>query len=534
MTGRAGQTRASAVVSTVVLAAVLVVVGLISRERFVRADLTERNQFTVSHSTREILSDLDDVVTVTVYASGDLPVHMEGLRTRIEDTLSEYRAYGGRQVTVRVVDPSTDAEVEERAESLGIYPVQLQAVERDRTEVVNTYMGLTVAYEDRMEVIPVLLTPERLEYELSSAILKLTADRLPVVGLLTGGDPGAAYAQAAATLEGSYEVRNVDPAEPGSLEGVDVLVAAGIDDVLDIELYRIDQFIMRGGRALFLLNAVVLPPDRLEASVATGNVYDFVSRYGARVQHELVADLTNESAAVRTDYMTMAVPYPFWPKAVSPNISTEHPVVSELSAIPFPWTSPIERFRGIPVSVTYESLATSSPRSWTVPPWAELDPQATIEPPPEEADNVRAGRAERRDLIVALTGRFDSAFLGKPVLISTEGGGARATSPEGRLDRSEPTQLIVIGNARMFSDRLFARAPTSSILLLNAVDWLAHGRRLIDVRSKAVADRPLRELSSGQRLVVRTVGTLAVPLVVIVLGLASSWSRRRRAGRPHR
>ncbi|MBD3368027.1 MAG: hypothetical protein GF405_07635 [Candidatus Eisenbacteria bacterium] len=534
---RPGQPFWSSATSLILLAAVLAVVGLLSREWFVRADLTERNDFTVSTSTRELLRGLDDVVTVTVYMSDRLPTHMTGFRTRIEDTLSEYRAYGGDMIVVRYVDPSGNPEAEEEALSHGIRPVQLQAVEQDRAEVVSTYMGLTVSYGGRVESIPLLLVPEQLEYELSSTILKITVDSLPVVGFLTGHgahSPDGVYSLAAESLERNYEVREVDLRDGDeALEGVDVLVVAGADDVPDPELFVLDQYIMRGGRALFLLNAVAIPRDAATGTVATGNIYDYVSRYGADVQHELVVDRVNENAAFRSGFMTMTTPYPFWPKAVAPNISTEHPVVSELDAIAFPWTSPITPSRGKTDSVRYEVLARSSGRSWTAPPTLGLDPRAPVEPPPEKAKAIEAGRAAGHDLMVALTGRFESAFLNMPVLVTTESGAPRPTYPEGRLDGSRPTQMIVVGNARMFADDFYTRSPTSPILFLNAVDWLTHGRRLIDVRSKAIDDRPLPEISENGRLASRALGTFAVPLAVALFGIWRAWARGRRTGRPH-
>jgi len=187
---RADRARWTSLTGILVLAAAFVVVGLLSREWFIRADLTERNDFTVSTSTKEILAGLDDIVTITVYMSADLPAHMSGFRRRIEDTLSEYRAHGDRNVVVRFVDPSTDADAERDARSYGIVPVQLQTVERDRAQIVSTTIGVTVGYEDRVEVIPLLLVPEQLEYEVSSAILKVTSDELPVVGfVLPGSEP---------------------------------------------------------------------------------------------------------------------------------------------------------------------------------------------------------------------------------------------------------------------------------------------------------------------------------------------------------
>ncbi len=536
-TGRRGRTRRSAAAGAAGLAAVLVVAALLSRQWYVRLDLTERNDYSVSGTSIEVLEDLDDIATLTAYLSSDLPAHMIGFRPRVEDILSQYRARGGGNLLVRFVDPATDPELEERVRSLGIRPVELEPLGSSVERATPVYSGFTIAYEGRVEVVPLLLDPGRLEYELTSALVALTAPEAPVVGFLTGhgeGAPTSSYSRAAAELETRFRVREIDP-ETGSsaFEELDVLIVAGADEVPDVELFAVDQFLMRGGRALFLLDAVAIERENTAARVATGNVYDYVSRYGAEVRPELVVDLVSGNASFPTGSMAMGAPYPFWPKAVTPNISQVHPVVSGLRVVSFPWTSPVERSRYLPESVDYEPLVRSSDRSWAVPPRVGIEPEGDIEPPPELAGDVRAGLAPGHDLVVALSGMFESAFRGSPVLVIDAGGGVTAMDPPGRLNMSEPTQMIVVGNSRMFSDELFAQAASSPVLFLNAVDWLAHGRRLIDVRTKLVDSRPLGEVSEAGRRAVLIAGVFAVPLVVVALGLTRSWTRRRRAGRPH-
>jgi gliding-associated putative ABC transporter substrate-binding component GldG len=519
-------------VGIAIAAAVVVVLSLLSTAYFVRADLTEGREFTISESSRDMLAGLSDIVNITVYLSDDLPQHMTGFRTRLEDLLDEYRAYGGDRIRIAYRDPTDDPELERQAQLAGIRPVQLQALERDRAEVVNAYLGITVRYEDRQEVIPVVFVLDRLEYELTSSIVKVLAESLPVVGFLAGhGERGLGtdYRAVAEELRRNYEVREVVLSDdPTALDDVVTLVVAGSPHIPDEELYAIDQFIMRGGRAIFLLDGAELPERGLQAEPADGNVFDFVSSYGATVESDLVIDRINANAAFQTGFMTMSMPYPYWPKAIPPNLSETNPAVSELDAVSFPWTSSITLPGEPPEGVEIDVLARSSGYSWTVPATADLNPRQPFAPAGEGAQAIARGEGPGSALAVALTGSFKSAFAGRPLIVEDGEGGASVTEPEGAVLTSEVTQIVVIGNSRMFEDGLLGQLPGNLVLFLNTVDWLTLGETLIGIRSRAVEDRPLATLTDPQRATTKSLATFAVPAALVAVGLIRTAARRRR------
>ena len=532
MRSRSQDMRLRLATTVAVVFAILVMLSLLSVKYFARIDLTERKDFTITASSKQLLRELSDIVNVNVYLSGDLPQHMTGFRTRLEDLLDEYRAYGGDNLRIAYSDPSSDPELEREVQMMGIRPVQLQALERDRAEVVNAYMGLTVMYEDRREVIPFLLSLERLEYDLTSAILKVITRERPMVAFLTGHDErtiGDNYRSIAEELRRNYDVREVDLSEdPGAIDGATTLVVAGALHVPDEELFAIDQFIMGGGAVIFLLDGAEVPMASLQARPTEGNIFDFVSSYGATVNSDLVVDRVNSNASFQMGYMTMSMPYPYWPKAVAPNVSSEHPITSELDAVPFAWTSSITLAEPLPVGVEATVLARSSGYSWTVPAYADLNPQQRFAPAGENAEAILAGRGDGSILAVTLSGEFPSAFEGKPVLVEREGAKPEVTEPEGKLTRSVPTQIIVFGNSRMFDDALLRQLPSNLVLFLNAVDWLSLGDTLIDIRSRAVQDRPIEEVTDARRAAIKFLATFGVPIGLVVVALVRAFAKRRR------
>ena len=519
-------------VHIVAVAAALVFVSFLSLEYYGRADLTARQEHTVSPSTRAILATLPDAVTVTVYLSRDLPQHMTGFRERVADVLDEYRAHGGDRLIVRFVDPAESPEEAERAARSGVLPVEIEAFEKDRAEIVAAYLAMTVRYENRQVVVPLLSGVGRLEYDLTSSIIKVVTNRRHAVGFLTGHGERSVrseYALAASALAEHYDVREVDARDPASLAGLRTLIVAGAGHVPDAELYEVDQFIMRGGRAMFLLDgAVVDASTALRSQPAAGNVFDFAGSYGVVVNPDLVVDAVNSPATFQARRVQMSVPYPYWPKAAGDGISHENPIVSGFDAIPFPWTSSLTVKEPVEGGPSVTVLASSSDQSWTVPAHADLRPQAVPAQSPETAAALAAGRGGRIPLAAALRGRFRSAFAGRPV-IREHRGRAEFTDPAGRRTVSAPTQIVVFGNARMFEDQLLRQFGGNLAVFMNAVDWLTLGDALLAIRAKRVEDRPLEDTSPVERAAARALGTFASPVGLALVGLARAAARRRRA-----
>lgn len=529
MRTRSQEMRARAMTSVAIVLAILIVVSLLSLGRFVRADLTAKKEFTISDSSRTTLRELDDIVNVTVYMSNNLPQHLTGFRTRVEDILDEYRAFGGDRLRISFVDPTTDPETERKVQMLGIPPVQLQALERDRAEIVNAYLGMSVMFEDKQEIIPVLLSEARLEYELTSAILKVMSRETPTVGFLAGHEErsiDAGYRTVAEELRDNYNVQEVILGEGEFVpKRISTLVIAGPRELEKSELYALDQFIMRGGRALFAVDGVEIATGGLSGQPAETNVGDFLEAYGARVNKDLVVDRVNSNASFQTGFMTLSMPYPYWPKVVEANLSKDNPVVSELDAVVFPWASSIELSEEPVQERETAAIATSSGYSWTVPAFSDLNPRQQFIPPGDMSAGVLAGEAPGKVLAAALTGRFESAYAGQPVPVQDE---ASPIAQGPRLDVSVPTQILVFGNSRMFDDMFLRQFPGNFVVFLNAVDWLTLGDKLIGIRSKSVQDRPLKEVSDTQRATIKFLATFGVPALVVGFGLIRAAVRRRK------
>ena len=292
------------------------------------------------------------------------------------------------------------------------------------------------------------------------------------VGFVTGhGEPGldGALSGVSEALLRTFSVSEVDLSE-GALDDLDVVVVAGGPDIPDAELYELDQFLMRGGRIAFLLDAASIPREGTQARLSPGNIFGYLATYGIIVNPDLVLDRSCADGAVWGDIEAPG-PYPYWPVVQAPGILGTHPAVSGLTSVPLAWTSSIS-MRGVGTGTRKSVLLRSSPDSWTVSALADLGPDGPFEPPTELDDVHRIAGFEGFPLAVAVEGAFGSAFAGKQVIVES-GRKVEFVDPVGMIEESVPTRVIVFGSSMVFTDDVAGQLPGGADLLADAISWLA-------------------------------------------------------------
>jgi ABC-2 type transport system permease protein len=526
--------RSSVVVEIAVVAALVALVNLLSLKFFVRTDLTEGRIYSISESTKNVLKGLDDIVHIKVYFSEKLPPYMANLRREVRDVLGEYQAYAGKNLIIDFEDPAESPETEQRVRTLGIPQVQMNVIEKDKAEVVNGYLGMAVLYEDRSEVLPVVSSAANLEYDLTSAILKVSMADVKTVGFLKANrdkNLSEVYESFMSALRNQYEVREVTTSD-GSLipDDINTLVVAGPKQVSPWGAYTIDQFLMRGGRVLFMVDAIDVVEGTLAGVKVETGIDSLLAGYGAEVRSDLVLDRSCATATFVTGYMRFSLPYMLWPMVLKENLADTSPITNQLERVVFPWTSSIalKEPSGGPVEVTV--LAKSSEQSWSEERRFNLDPQQRFLPMTDTGP---------RNLAVLLEGTFESYYAGREAPAATavkaaeEGSEGETlevveTPPHQRVDRSPSTQIVVIGDSRLGEQSYLGQFPENRTFLLNVVDWLTLGESLIGIRSRAVTSRPIKEVGEGTRATIRFTATFGVPLALIIWGLMRRYLNRRR------
>jgi hypothetical protein len=308
----------------------------------------------------------------------------------------------------------------------------------------------------------------------------------------------------------------------GSLGDIDVVVVAGDPDIPDAELYVIDQFLMRGGRAAFLLDAAAIPVTGTQANLSESNVFGFLSTYGITVNPDLVLDNACADGSLWGIVNTSSA-YPYWPVVRGTGIAGGHPAVSGLTTVPMAWTSSITMRRAVSGTARMSVLLRSSTDSWTVSAFADLDPGLSFEPPVQFDDVHRVAGAEGFPLAVAAEGTFRSAFAGQQVIVQ-RGKKVEFTQPAGMVETSAPTRMVTFAGSMMFRDDLAAQLPGSRELLAGVVEWLASDDEEVAGAGRAAPTRQWTPRRSA--LVILALAVLAAA-VASVAGVAASRRKRR-------
>ncbi len=488
--------RMHVIITVLTVLVALVVVNYLASRHYARLDLTEKSLYTLSPATRSILSELDDVVTIRVYFSFDLPPALMALRRGVDDMLKEYRSAGGKNINIEYINPAADAVAERRALMLGIAPVQLNVIERDRHELVKVYMGMAVLHADRIEVLPVIQSTANLEYRLDQAIVTVSSAEKISLGWWGPGaserdNVGGGYGGITRLLGERYDLQRVDPEK---LDGVDpkrfgTLVVASPGELGQDSLQALNSYLAGGGKIIALVDRWVIS-DKLTASPKKTDITSFLDKYGIVLGNDMVMDRSNAMASFAGQLVTYHLPYPFWPRVLPENLSRTDPMTAELGSLVLPWASSIDL-----------------------------------------ADSIGEGGGE----ILAKSTAMAAATKGDMPRIDPETAGEELTRARGNDQyalavrvRRDGAEIIAVGSGRFAQDNFVGRYPENAAFMENAVDALAMGDKLIGVRSRIGMERPLALLSGGVMLTLRVLNTLIGPLLVIVIAAAVFLARRWR------
>ena len=491
---------------------VLIVINFLSSRHFFRIDLTEENTYTLSDSTKNILKNLDDVVNIHVYFSKDLPPMLMNLKQNVDDILDEYTTYAGSKLNVLYIDPQEDFQKEQQIQMMGIPPVQVNVIERDKQEVAKLYLGMAVTHEDRKEIMPVVQNVMNLEYELTAAIVNVSEKERPSIKWFS--DAGAnEYMGIKELLKKRYLLTDIDPENVELDPKKDALLVLVLEgDISDKMIFGVDQYLMGGGRIIVLTDRVKIAGG-LQAEPVESNILKWLSVNGISVKDQLILDRINVHAAFSGGYVTYHVPYPYWIKIPRVGFDQSSPMVSDLDMLVLPWASPVEIKEPYPEGVVFEALAKSS----------EFSLETGLDSPlmPEKAQQiVGGGNYNPVTVAVLASGRLKSAFAAQGM-----------TPPAGSgdvLESAEDGQVVVVGNTRFIQNNFLKQFAPNSIFFENAVDYLAMGSELIGIRSKGVVDRPIYEISQSAATFIKYLNIFGMSVIVVIAGLFIFMLKRQK------
>ncbi|MBL7940842.1 MAG: gliding motility-associated ABC transporter substrate-binding protein GldG [Flavobacteriales bacterium] len=542
-----------------------------------RSDLTNEKRYTLTPATRGMVQELPDVVYVKVYLSGELPADLQRLSQATRDLLDEMRVIAGENIQYTFIDPNESADEKTRKETYD----QLQ---RDGLTYSSIRMRGKGAFSERIvfpgalitfrgKTIPVQLlktqlrTPDadivnrsinNLEYEFASAFRQVTTKEKARIAFITGhGELGELEVMDVTNaLKETYEVERVTIGEridalSHKVQGMSyrlndyaaVIIAKPDSTFPSRDRYVIDQFIMNGGRVLWLLDAMNANLDSLrknQFSIAVPNetgLDDLLFAYGVRINKDLVLDRSCAPIELYTQpygNQRKLERFPwYWEPVLIPQ--STHPIVSNIDPVHMRFASTMDTIAADSVAKTI--LLTSSPASL-----AQRNPVRISLNVVEMAPPFDRQSTPYMPMAVLLEGKFTSAFVDRlPQNFTSDPAVAYR-------EHGKPSAQIVVSDGDVIGNRIdvnkgmyftlgFDRYSNAKIygnreFIINAMNHLLNDKSLISIRSRAIT---LRQLDPERIESDRTwwqVVNVAVPvLVAMIIGLFYQFLRRRKATR---
>jgi ABC-type uncharacterized transport system involved in gliding motility auxiliary subunit len=516
----------SSAIGIVAVAAILIGLNILVDTRLagVKLDVTHERLYTLAPGTRTILGGLKEPITLRLYYSralgGRIPTY-GAYADRVIEMLREYVAAAGGNLRLEIYDPEPFSETEDRAVAYG-----LQGVPIDQSGE-QVFFGLAASnLLDDERTVP-FFQPERerfLEYDLTRLIYELSNPVRPVIGVMSSlpldGDPrmmmmmrsqsaGAPWVSMQ-QLRQTFTVKTV-PTDTQVIDpDVKVLLMAQAQNLSDPTLYAVDQFVMRGGRLMVMVDPhsdaqAATPTQTGEPPANTSsNLPKLFDAWGIGFDDKhVIGDLTGawrvrSSASDRVQ----AVDYIAWFN-IRDGISKDDPATADLTQITVATAGAIEKKPG--ATIEFTPLLSSSEKSGLI----DLD-QVKDRPDPAKILGDFKPEGGPRVIAARVRGVLKSAFTGPPDL--APGAAKRPDNFPAFIAQTDgAANMVVVGDTDLLADRYWVQVQDffgqsqatpfsdNGPFVANLIGTLAGGDALIGLRSRGSSLRPFDVVDGMQR-----------------------------------
>ncbi|TSJ42680.1 gliding motility-associated ABC transporter substrate-binding protein GldG [Mucilaginibacter corticis] len=549
---------------TVYALVIIVCVGVFTNFAFTRIDFTKEGRYTISPISRKILDSLPAPIKVTVYLQGDLTGGMKRLQRATNDMLSDLQAYSHHKLQFEFIDPLKGIAPEQQDQTIndlqsrGIEPTAL-SVKTDDGVTQKTIFPAALVSANGKEVPVKLLyqqtqmgltadevlnnSIQNLEYAFTSAIKKVTRGGKPQIAFTSGHGEltDVQLNDAMKSLSDGFEVGRVElktiPFD--SLMKIKmVIVPKPNKPFTEAEKFKLDQYLMRGGKIVWTIDQVNAELDSLRghggeelAFPKQLNLDDQLFVYGIRINYDLIADISAAQIPISTGNIggqaqIQMVPWLFYPIFMP---LAKHPIVKNLDGIAGQFVSTIDILDTRNVDKTV--LLASSPYNKKLKAPHLLSLQAI-----EQEPDPKAFQSEPKVTAVLLEGKFMSDFKNRPVPDSV---GQAVTIK----NESQPTKMIVISDGDVFKNQVAADGSPYPLgydhytrqnfgnknLLLNIADYMTDDSGLISLRNKEIKLRLLnRARVRNEKLYWQIINTTLPLLLVLIFAIFQHYTRKRK------
>jgi ABC-type uncharacterized transport system involved in gliding motility auxiliary subunit len=499
--------------SLLLLAVAFVVAVIVSNQLFkgVRIDLTENNLYTLSEGTKKIVRNIDEPVNLYFFFSDQATKSAPLLRdyaNRVREMLEEFATASRGKLRLKVIDPVPFSEEEDQAAQFGLQAVQIGGTSSP------VYMGLAGTNSVGDEEIIAVFHPDKeasLEYDIAKLVSTLANPKRKVIGLISGVSMAGRFDPRTRQMESPwivyqqvsqlFEIRNLGTAIDAIPDDISLLWIVQPKHVSKSTQYAIDQFVMRGGKALIFVD----PLATIDVDTAGGMPQDQSSdlpllfkAWGIEYDPQQVVIDARLALAINASPTANRPTRHYGLLGITRNLMNDSDIVTtDLGSINAAMPGKLAARKG--ATASFEPLFSSSPASATMP-------AARLEMLRDPTELQRGFTPGGQPLVIAarIGGKLTTAFPdGKP---DTQTPVADANATNHLVESAEAANLIVVADVDILSDRMWVQVQSffgqqlatafagNGAFVVNALDNLAGSSDLIAVRSRESFSRPFTKV----------------------------------------
>lgn len=554
----------------------LIAINWMASEFHASIDFTNEKRFTLSNSTKSILKSLDSTVEITVLLSGDIKSEFKKLSNSTKELLENFKNFGEDNIQYKFelpgegLDDSAKSKVFESLIGMGLRPTnqKVQVKEGEGNSNRQIFPGAIIRYKGKTIAIDLLQgqiqksvfnsndildkqslnsAEALLEYKFANAIQKLTQKQVPLVGYAYGnGEPEYGFLpvnDVFETLGRNFIVDTVNirtqPFIPLDYDAI--VIVKPVEKFTDEDKFKLDQYVMNGGRLLFFIDALYAERDSLQngdliAYARDLNLNDLLFRYGVRVNTDLVADkhcdvIPVEVGSVGGQSQKQLLPWPYAP-LLQPG--SENAIVKNQADVLAQFANSIDTVEAAGINKTVLLATSNNSYTMATPARIELNSLQTVE-------DVNKFNRKNIPVAVLLEGKFSSLYANRAsqaqldTLKKYELGFMRAGVTPGKVIVVSDADIVMnqvseaIGPLPMGTNKYTKVGYANKDFFLTCTEYLANKNNILDAKAK---DYTLRLLDAGKVETERTfwqIINIVVPIVLVCLfAIIYQWWRKRK------
>ena len=531
---------------------IVILLVLLSGQMFFRLDLTAEKRYSITPVSKNLVKEFASPVNITLYLDGELPAGFRRLQKSAQEKIADYNVYSSHLINLTVIDPYEITDVKRRDKlflelaNKGLQPTDIRQNTEKGTITIRIFPGAIIQYGNKELSVNLLKNNpalhaevnlnnsiESLEYEFTNAFSELMNTEKQTVAFLNGHGELNEYEihDFAEALTERYTVSQVSAQQliSKSTHIKTLIVANPTKAFAESDKFYIDQYVMNGGRIMWLIEPVSVSLDSLSTGLTTLafpqklNLDDQLFKYGLRLNANLVQDAECLMIPVNTAPIGQPAKFTPAPWYFSPLLipSDDHVISRNLNRVKAEFVSSIDTVGGqkqvhktVILATSVYSLVATTPMEVSL---------ASINNPPDR----RLFSQPPQSTGVLLEGIFSSVFKNR--MVDTFGVNASQVITE-----SQPTRMVILSDGNLIAnkyrisggnvefmplgyDQYSQQTFGNKDFLLNAVNYLCDDKGLMDLRSRVFKIRLLDKVRIREEKTFWQILNVLIPLLLIAL-----------------